>query len=284
VGGIGGIGGVGGIGGIGGVGGIGGTGATVLQPLIDAFCTTARKCCVASSSTPVDLGDCESKFPSRFQYYPLVEKGTVGIDQTAFAACVAAYKAAATSCTLTGLREACLGAFVGTRTEGQSCGGAGKFGSYECKPVAGSASCYWQDSTSYPTGSGVCVAIPRGKSGDPCSRSCYKGEACIVDMIGGAAPFSMPCFEEDGLYCSVVKSSPVCKPILHLGDACDWDPGNCGSDNYCGWENNTCQTPVELGELCGNRQCRYDFTCPNGRCTEVPFSTSSACQGTPPAP
>ena len=104
-------------------------------------------------------------------------------------------------------------------------------------------------------------------------------------MIGGAAPFSMPCFEEDGLYCSVGKSPAVCKPILRMGDACDWDPGNCGSANFCGWMNNTCQAEAKLGESCLEAQCRDDLTCAtNNRCVEVPLSSSSACQGTPPAP
>jgi hypothetical protein len=300
-GGIGGKGGAGGKGGVDGGGGIDGgrdvrdtgdvrdagdvgdTGPSPIQPLIDAFCTAARNCCGSSGST--SLADCEQKFPSRFEFYPLVDKGTVSIDPTLFAACVAAYKTAATTCTMTGLNAACMGVFVGNRTEGQSCGGASRFGSYECKPVKGSASCYWKDSTSYPNATGECVTIPHGKSGDPCTRSCRNNEPCIVDMIGGAAPFAAPCFEEDGLYCSVSKSPAVCKPILQTGEACTWDPGCCGSDNFCGWTGNTCQAPAGLGASCENLQCGEDLMCgTRNRCVEAPLSTSSACEGIPPAP
>jgi hypothetical protein len=214
-----------------------------------------------------------------------VQKGTVSIDQTALDACVAAYGTVATTCTSTALKAGCRGVFVGAQAEGQPCGGTTRFGSFECKQANGSASCYWQDSGGYPTKTGVCVSIPRGKSGDPCSKTCLKNETCIVDMIGGAAPFPVSCFEEDGLYCSVVSNPTVCKPMLHLGDACNWDIDPCGGGNYCGWNTNTCLAKGKLGESCANGWCADDLTCgTNTRCAEWPLASVSVCNGTPSVP
>jgi hypothetical protein len=214
-----------------------------------------------------------------------VDKGTVIVDQNALAACVAAYNTAATTCTITAVNAACKGIFTGTQAEGQPCGGATRFGAYECKPVNGSATCYWQQSGSDATSTGVCIGIPRGKSGDECSETCLKNESCIVDMIGGSAPFPVTCFEEDGLYCSVATNPAVCKPILHLGDACVWDPNSCGSGNYCGWLSNTCQVTSKLGESCTNAYCAADLACGGGdKCVELSFASDSICKGTPSVP
>lgn len=286
----GGVGGTGGLtgrggsaGGIGGAGGAGGSVADLLQPLASVFCTAAKTCC-AGSYPPANLADCESRFPSRLQLYPLLEKGTVTVDQAALNACVGAYKAATTTCTVTGIEAACRGMFIGAQAEGQPCGGTGRFGSRECKPLNGTESCYWQDSKSYPNEPGVCLSIPRGKSGDLCSTTCLENTICVVDIIG-AGPVSGPCFEEDGLYCSVGTNPAVCKPILHLGDTCTWDPNVCGSGRSCSGMSNTCADNAKIGESCLYSYCREDLTCGNGRtCVEQPFASDTVCQGTPSAP
>ena len=263
----------------------GGTAAIVLQPLISAFCTAAKNCCSRQSYPAADLADCESKFPSRSQYYPLVDKGTVSVDQKALAACISAYNTVATTCTITGLKTACQGVFVGTQAEGQPCGGASRFGAFECKPVNGSASCYLQQGGSNPSNTGVCTSIPRGKSGDQCSKTCLKSESCVVDMVGGSAPFPVFCFEEDGLYCSVVTNPAVCQPILPIDHACVWDPNSCGTGNYCGWTSNTCEVASKLGESCMNASCAEELTCgTNDRCGASPLAADSICKGTPSEP
>ena len=261
----------------------GGTAAIVFQPLIKAFCTAAKNCCSRQSYPAADLADCESKFPSRLQIYPLVDKGTVIIDENALAACVAAYKTAATTCTINAVKAACKGVSVGTQTEGQPCGGTSAFGAYECKPSNGSASCYRPQSD--PASAGVCTGIPRGKSGDACSRTCFKNETCIVDMVGGSPPFPVTCFEEDGLYCSVTANPTACKPILPIGGACTWDPHSCGVGNYCGWLTNVCQPAGKLGEPCAEAACADELVCgTNETCVEQPFDSDSICKGTPSVP
>ena len=276
-------GGASGTGGTGGVGGTGGgTGAIMVQPLINAFCTAAKSCCGRESYPSAALADRESKFPSRSQYVPLLDKGTVIIDQNALATCVAAYNTVATTCTITGLNAACKGVFVGTQAQGQPCGGTSRFGAFECRPVNGSASCHLQASGSDPTNTGVCTSIPRGKSGDECSKTCLKNETCIVDMIGGSAPFPAFCFEEDGLYCSVVTSPAVCQPFLPIDHACVWDPNSCGPGNFCGWTSNTCQAASKLGESCTDAVCAEELTCgTSNTCEASPFAAESICKGTP---
>jgi hypothetical protein len=277
--------GTGGVGGNSGTGGTGGTAAAVLRPLINAFCAAAWNCCGRASYPTADLNDCRSNFPSRFRYYPMVDKGTVTVAQTALNTCVAAYDTAATTCSMTPLHAACRGIFAGTQGEGQSCGGTGEFGAFECKPVNGASSCYWADSGGYPTTAGVCISLPRGKSGDECSRTCLKNQDCVADMLGRSAPFPVMCFEEDGLYCSIRTNPAVCKPIVQIGDACTWDTGSCGSGNFCSWTNDTCRPAAKLGESCQNVACVTDLTCGTTlRCIEEPFTSESTCKGTPSVP
>jgi hypothetical protein len=209
--------------------------------------------------------------------------GTVTVDQNALAACVAAYNTAAGTCTIAAVNAACKGVFSGTQTEGQPCGGTTRFGAYECKPVNGTATCHRQQSGS--DAPGECMGIPRGKVGDACSTTCLKDERCIVDMIGESAPFPVPCFEEDGLYCSIAANPAICKPILHLGDACTWDMNPCGRGNFCGWQSDTCQVASKLGESCVNAYCAEELLCDSSeRCVELPFASESICKGTPSVP
>jgi hypothetical protein len=272
-------------GGTGGGGGTGGsTSAAMFQPLSTAFCTAAKNCCGRDSYPAVDIADCESKFFSRMDSFPLVDKGTVTVDQNALAACVAAYNTAATTCTITSVKAACKGVLTGAQAEGKPCGGSSDFGAYECKPINGSASCNKPRSGSDPTNIGVCMSIPHGKNGDECSTSCLKGDACIVDMIG-VAPFPVICYEEDGVYCSMASNPPICKPFLKIHDPCTWDWSSCGSGNYCGWTSNTCEVASKLGESCMNAGCADGLWCgTNSRCVEAPFASETICKGTPSVP
>ena len=73
-----------GCGGSSGAGGGGGDAGTtpdpVLDPLVRAFCKTARTCCAASGSPAEPLADCETEFARQVDYFALVTKGTVTID------------------------------------------------------------------------------------------------------------------------------------------------------------------------------------------------------------
>jgi hypothetical protein len=273
----------GGTGGIGGTGG--GTGATLVQPLTTAFCAAAKSCCGRESYPAADLADCESKFLSRFRNYPLVGKGTVTIDETKLAACIAAYNTAATACTISPIYSACSDVFVGKQTEGQACGSGDVFGSLECKKVDGSAVCYWGETGSDPSITGLCTTIPHGKSGDECEGTCATGDSCMMDILGGTPPFPATCFETDGLYCARAKTPAVCKPIRAIDSACTSDTNACGTGNYCDWTTNTCQVAMKLGEPCADASCVSGLMCGKDlKCIEPPFADEYICKGTPPAP
>lgn len=259
--------------------------ALALQPLAKAFCAAARTCCKRDGFYAVALDDCEAKFPSRLQPYPLLDPGTVTIDSVRLAACVSAYEKAATTCAVADVEAACHGLWIGTRTEGQSCGGTVPFGAYDCQVTNGSAACHWKDAESYPSGTGVCVSVPRGKVGDPCGKSCRQNQDCLVDLVGSSAPFPVMCFEEDGVYCAVTENPPVCRSFLAVGDTCNYDFGSCGRGNYCDWNAHACRAAAKLGETCGEVTCVEGTVCTTaGRCIAESLASSDVCVGTPSVP
>lgn len=269
----------------GGIDGATGIAAALLQPLAKAFCAAARTCCLRDGFYAMALDDCEAELPNRLLPSVLVDQGIVTVDAARLAACVSAYERAATSCTSNEVEAACQGVWVGTRTEGQPCGGTIRFGAFDCSAANGSAACYWKDAARHPDTAGVCVALPRGKAGDPCSKSCKTGHDCIVDLVGGSAPLPVMCFEEDGLYCAVSANPPVCKPILQAGDPCPPDPGACGRAGYCDRPVEECQPAANLGEPCAGGDCAYGLRCASSRrCAEQSLVSSYVCQGTPPLP
>jgi hypothetical protein len=72
---------------------------------------------------------------------------------------------------------------------------------------------------------------------------------------------------------------------LAIGEPCEWDPGCCGSGNYCHWTSNTCQPASKLGESCSNASCAENLTCATTiRCVEPPLASESVCKGTPSVP
>lgn len=271
----------------GGIDGGGGTGAVALalQPLAKAFCAAARTCCKRDGFYAMDLADCENKLPSHLQPYPLLEQGLVTIDPTRLAACVSAYESAATTCAVAEVDAACHGLWIGTGAEGQSCGGIASFGAFECQLMNGAGACYWQAAEHYPDRTGVCLALPRGKAGDPCGKSCGKNQDCAVDLVGGSAPFPVMCFEEDGLYCAVTANPPVCKPYSRVGDPCSYDFGSCGRGNYCDWNDHVCKVAAKLGESCMVASCVDGTVCTTGsQCIAETLASSDVCMGTPSVP
>jgi hypothetical protein len=270
----------------GGIDGGGGTSAAALalQPLAKAFCATARTCCKRDGFYTMDLDDCEAKFPSQLQPYPLLDKGIVTIDPVRLAACVSAYETAAATCAVADVEAACYGLWVGTHAEGQACGGNGSFGAFDCQAKNGASACSWQDAAAYPTSPGACVTLPRGKVGDACGKSCGKNEDCIVDLVGASTPFAVMCFEEDGLYCAVTANPPVCKTIPKLEEPCSYY-GSCGPGNYCDWNNHVCKVAAKLGESCMAASCTEGTVCTTGNwCIVESLASSDVCQGKPSVP
>jgi hypothetical protein len=283
-------GGSGGIAGTGGVGGTGGSTGASLSTLATAFCAAARTCC-AKSGQPTSLGDCESSFPSRLPVIALVSKGTVSIDNTALAACIAAYNQTATACTFGALVTGCMGVFAGTKAEGAPCGVGGipkTDGVHECKPSSGPEMCLWTGDSSDPTVTGVCHKPDHGKSGDACAFGCPSGQDCSSDFSASATDATAICFEDDGVYCNTTVSPSVCTPIVTKGGSCAADSMSCASTSYCDSTTSKCTAAGTIGQLCSapGSQCLTSLACgSDGKCADPVFgSDSSTCTGYPPEP
>jgi hypothetical protein len=237
-----------------------------------------------------DFTDCEAEFSARLKPLALVDKGTVIIDQTALAACIAAYNQTATACTVNNLAPACRGVFVGTKAEGEPCGYAGEprtEGAHECKASGGPEMCVWGDELAVPGGTGTCHKAPHGKIGDPCFSSCASGDDWLSDPIHMTSVPTV-CFEDDGLYCTQ-SSNAVCAPIVAKGGYCTVDSA-CASASFCDSNTQTCMTAGTFGQSCAANglQCSQDLACDaNNQCTEPVFSFDNdphLCSGWPTVP
>ena len=289
-----GVGGTGGRAGSGGTGGTGGTGGGTdvsLATLASAFCAAARACCT-KAALPMALDDCETMFPSRIATLALVNKGTVTIDSTALAACVAAYRLVATACVYAPLVTGCSGVFVGTKAESAPCGvGGNPFtpGRNECRKSGGAELCVWTGDSTDPTVTGACHKAPRGGKGDACASSCPSGQDCSADFFTSPGTVPVLCFEDDGLYCNWATSSGTCAPIVAQGGSCAVDPSECASNTYC---DSTAATPVckaagTLGQSCtlSGSTCLSQYVCgANDTCVDPDFAYESTCTGSPPVP
>ena len=286
----GGAGGINGSGGAAGTGGTGGIAGASVQALATAFCAAARNCCIATWYWTPDLTDCEAKFPTRLLPHAPVDKGTIIIDTTALAACIAAYNQTATACTLNNLAPACQGVFVGTKAEGEPCGYGGEpatWGAHECKASGGAELCVWTSPVGVPGATGTCHKAPHGKIGDYCFGSCASGEEWLSDAIQMTSVPAV-CFEDDGLYCTW-DSNRVCAPIVANGGACTVDPA-CVSASFCDSKTQTCMTAGTFGQSCAANglHCSNDLACDaNNQCTEPVFgfdSNPQDCDGWPTVP
>jgi hypothetical protein len=236
-------------------------------------------------------------FPSRLHTLAFVNKGTVKIDSTALAACIAAYNQTATTCAYHSLVTACRGVFVGTKAENEPCGvgGSNASGVYECQKSDGPEKCTWTGDPSSPAVTGVCHRLVHGKNGDPCDSSCASGEECSVDTFGSSSLTLAMCFEDDGLYCGFGASGDACAPIVAQGESCVADYpagpfsvlGSCASTSYCDPVALECKAAGTIGQSCSSfdSACLRGLTCAeDGKCADLGFASWFTCEGEPPAP
>ena len=264
-------------------------GASV-QALGTAFCAAARNCCFGTEFWTPDLTDCEANFPARLKPLALVDRGTVIIDKTALAACIAAYNQTATACTLNNLAPACRGVFVGTKAEGDPCGYGSEpmtEGAHECKASGSPELCVWGDDLTAPGATGTCHKAPHGKIGDSCFGSARSGEEWLSDAIHMTSVPAV-CFEDDGLYCTW-GGNRVCAPIVANGGACTVDSA-CANASFCDSNTKTCMTAGIFGQSCAANglHCSHDLACDaNNQCTEPVFGLDNNphdCDGSPTVP
>jgi hypothetical protein len=267
--------------------GSGGSSGGALQGIISAFCTAARTCC-AQAGLPISvLSDCEAKFPTHRPLVSLLDLGQATTNPAAVAACEAAYKQAASTCTTKEVLAACTGIFVGLETEGQPCGKGGTPdvpGALACKQTGGPEVCLWTaPNTSDPSVAGMCKKMVHGRLGDVCVSTCVAGDDCSVDELTSPTDTSVTwCFEADGLYCSYQTNTPSCASVVAVGKDCSADSEACGSATYCDI-NSVCTAKSVLGESCSSTPCVRPYVCgTSNKCetASTPFADPDiACQG-----
>jgi hypothetical protein len=247
--------------------GVGDAGAS-LDALRTAFCKAARACCAGAGSPIEPLADCESEFDRQVPFVALVIKGTVLVDESKLGKCVTRLDEQAVTCQPT--EYACAGAFSGTLAEGDACERADECRRSIDRPIACLKTNVTADSGPK---SGECRAIPIGKSGDPCSRSCGKGDNCSSTISTFENdPVLTLCREDDALYCD---STRHCVPLLADGASCS--SAGCASTSFC---SGVCTPQKGEGSPCASfTECRAGLRCTNGSCAPTPFATAKLCSG-----
>src|SRR5581483_6479076 len=155
-----------GTGGAPGTGGAGGGYAGKLKPVVDAYCAAARSCCGKAGFPADGLADCENVVPNQVYSVSLADSGAVAVDDAALQKCAAAYKDAATTCTINDVLDACRHVYSGTKGQGQPCQAA-----LECRQDQGPMVCFIFNADGV-SDAGTCQPVPHGKAGDECSDTC----------------------------------------------------------------------------------------------------------------
>ena len=262
-----------------------------LATVIAAYCATARTCCAKAAISTAGLVDCETQAPTHVGSMQLLNMGEVALDSAALAACEAAYKQAATTCTADQVIALCPKIFVGVQGEGQPCGQGGNpgvMGVPACKSTGGPEICQYTGDSTDPTMTGTCHAMVHGKVGDHCIGSCPSGQDCSTNEYTLPSDVSVTeCFESDGLYCSSLAATPyTCVPLVGLGKSCAADSQACGTLNYCDPGTTTCHAAATVGQSCATTSCLPSLTCgADNKCApwSSPFAdTDFTCKSYPP--
>jgi hypothetical protein len=244
------------------------SGSGDIDALIDAICRAARDCCGRAGFPLEPVANCESELVRQTEFTPLLERGTVLIDQPGLASCVDAYRRAADSCSGADLRSACAVLFEGTREAGQPCSD-----SLECKMAGEPVVCVKMrgDAGDDPS-EGVCVRPPRGAEGDECLADCRPNEPCRIGLsTSRTEAVTTLCHEVDGLYCAA-----SCQRILDSGAACT-SSSSCAKGLRC---DTTCVPGLAAGSACtSGDDCLEGLACIEGQCASLPFATEKICSG-----
>jgi hypothetical protein len=245
-----------------------------VDKLTVSYCTTVRKCC---AGLPVDeapvLGFCD---PATEGVLNLIIAGKIVGNRTAIAACDAAYKAAAESCSAVGIRKACRDFVVASQQVGELCLTADDARG-QCQVDGGTAACV--PMTTPATGNiGVCTAVKHGALGEHCDLNC-PSNGCDTWALVSAVTAPVGCFEMDGLTCSYPYDGlQTCSPIPQRGQACV--VGTCAGGDLCTTADATggplfCQARPSLGEPCTN-YCSDGLACIKGTCQPDVLGTDRA--------
>jgi len=151
----------------------------------------------------------------------------------------------------------------GTRPAGSDCTNVS-----ECQ--GDSMACIVPGSTS----AGKCIALTRGKIGDPCAVDCDNTTSCRWSVFGGSVTESAACWDEDGLHCD--SSTNKCVALSGVGKSCE-SFSDCGVHASC--INSVCVANGKLGESCSNgRSCESTLICNSSYiCEKMSIAYSGNC-------
>jgi hypothetical protein len=243
-----------------------------LDGLFRAQCDASHGCCVKNGPGSLPA-NCAAHF-RQVELKTLLDRENTELDLEVLERCILAYENAQTTCTETGIVEACYGLLVGSAAEHEPCSTFD-----QCDRSGGAVFCrYTEDGTQ-----GQCVAVIHGEEGQQCDDDCPNGIECsrTEKKLGDHLEPEVQCFESEGLYCSREESPNVCRRIHALGEDCE-------SGRSCGASQARCRTTCEprsrLDEPCATIQrddCELHLSCQGttetGKCTAYDFFRDQVC-------
>jgi hypothetical protein len=248
-------------------------GISRFEELFSAQCEAAAACC-SERGLGIRRHNCPQEF-RQAEFEALASRENVELDPEVLERCTRAYQAVPTTCSQTGIAEACRELFVGTLSAGERCS---MF--EQCDRTDGPVLCRFAPSDPQ----GTCLPVVRGEEGQRCSDDCPSIVECsrTEQVLGDPLEPDVLCFEDDGLYCSVSESPPVCRRIHALGEECE-SGRSCGhSAARC---RSICEPRSELGEPCQTNQrddCTLELRCSGtseiGECAAYEFPTDPTGQ------
>jgi hypothetical protein len=238
---------------------------------VDAICSAARTCCGRAGRPPEPLVDCEPEVIRQIDPLQEAVNGTVVVNSARFSACLAHYRASATSCEYpASVGNDCEGIFSGTLREGERCTRA-----EECIRGADPVACLLPISDGGEERTGVCRTLRRGASGDACILSGGANYYGTTYSTSDPNPPFVYCHSADGLYCSSGLNR-TCTPFASVGSPCAQFEG-CAPDAYC---DTTCVSRKPAGAACGrSSECQGVQACDNGVCGPLGIATDKLCSG-----
>jgi hypothetical protein len=222
-----------------------------------ALCQGVGPCCQAAGyDYAVDV--CTARINQIWAAQVVPPPGTpdTSYDSQAAGECIAALRSLSQTCAVTiATTDACARVWRGSRAPGSPCSHAA-----QCTDMPGATT----DCDSLDGGPNVCVARPRGKSGDRCSRTCTETGLITCHFTGTPepSPTAARCFTNDGLFCD---DSSTCRPLVAIGGSCAGSE-QCALEAYC--DASVCRQRLAAGAACplGSEQCDRASYCSAGSC------------------
>jgi hypothetical protein len=237
------------------------TAENVCTKLADAICTSALSTCCGTKGIEYNASGCRDAITKDCtDKQAAVTDGRTTFNADAYGACVGAWSALTTKCSVPILEfvktyAACDQLFNGTTAFRDSCAE-----DYECKVAPGAyANC---------TSGGQCDSVAVVGNGAPCGTLSTTRAYC-----------------DYGLYCQYTSSSSgTCRTAKAIGATCN-NSNECGFGNWCNrggfGSSGTCAAGSPAGTYCSYNEVCASGECSSNRCTDPNVSVAgpAVCNG-----